>query len=181
MMTQKGVPVRWMLLALDEHEAKYGHLAPDKQPCLVWPFCLSSSGYASIGFRKKSGRVSRSAYEFTGRVLLPGYHACHSCDNRACINPAHLFAGTQTDNMRDCANKGRLWMQNHPERLCRGSRHGRSKLTEAQVSQILKLARSGRSQTSIAKQYGISQPNVSLIFARKGWVHLPPAQRENAA
>ena len=88
---------------------------------------------------------------------LASYHGmcvCHRCDVPACVNPEHLFLGTQTDNMRDCSAKKR---SNHA-----GARNGRAKLDEVQVRQV-RAARGRERQIDTAARFGISQSQVSRI------------------
>jgi len=91
---------------------------------------------------------------------------CHKCDNRKCVNPAHLFLGSQGDNMRDCVSKGR-GVDN------RGENQGCSKLTETQVREIrTKYANGGVLQRELALEYGVSSPTISLIISRRNWSHI---------
>ena len=85
-------------------------------PTACWPWrgaiqTRSKQGHGGYGWFSRGGKVRyahRHALELTiGRVLEPGEVAMHSCDNPPCCNPAHLRAGTQGDNLRDMAAKGR--------------------------------------------------------------------------
>ena len=87
----------------------------------------------------------------------------HKCDVTCCVNPAHLFLGTQKDNMVDKTRKGRA---------LKGSQVGNSKLTEAEVLQIFSALDHGESQYSIAARFGISQGHVSDIKNGKRWSYL---------
>jgi hypothetical protein len=75
---------------------------PDE--CWLWTGTLSSEGYGKFG-HEYAHRIALQLS--TGRLLEKGEHACHRCDVRSCVNPAHLFAGTATDNNRDMIAKGR--------------------------------------------------------------------------
>jgi hypothetical protein len=94
-----------------------------------------------------------------------GMFVCHRCDTPRCVNPAHLFLGTQTDNMRDCSNKGR---SNKP----RGEEHPRARLTAGQVVEIRKRHSAGDSLKAIARAFGISWHSVSPIVSGQAWSHV---------
>ncbi len=92
-----------------------------------------------------------------------GHHGTcvlHKCDNRLCVRPSHLFLGSQADNLRDMAEKGRA---------AKGSGNGQAKLTEEQV---LEIRASSEAQRVLAARYGVSQTLVSKIRLRKFWKHL---------
>ena len=78
--------------------------------CWEWTGNLNEHGYG----RTRTGQGRRVAYAHRmswtlAHGLIPsGMNVCHQCDNRKCVNPLHLFLGTQRDNMRDCLAKGRL-------------------------------------------------------------------------
>jgi hypothetical protein len=86
---------------------------------------------------------------------------CHRCDNPPCVNPAHLFIGTNADNMADMKSKGRSMA---------GERHPLSKLTTDNVIRIRQLASEGVAQSSIASAFGVSRSTVYLLVKRERWV-----------
>jgi predicted XRE-type DNA-binding protein len=99
-----------------------------------------------------------------------GLKVLHTCDVRNCVNPAHLWLGTQADNVADCVTKGRASNGAH---VHRGSRHGNSKLTEAVVAEIRqRYAAGGVSQQTLANHFGVSQSVVSELVNRVGWKHV---------
>jgi hypothetical protein len=93
-----------------------------------------------------------------------GEVARHSCDNTACINPAHLSWGTQVDNMQDTVQRSR---GNH----ARGARHGRAKLTDNQVKEIRMRAASGGvgTKAALSREFGVSDSQISHICNGKVW------------
>lgn len=142
-----------------------------------WPWLAGTDGNGYGAFTMSPG-YQRSAhvvaYELTtGTTLEPGIFGCHTCDVRypvgdttyhRCCNPAHVFPGTPADNVRDRDAKGRQQ---------RGSRHGRSKLTEAGIPVIRRLYDERRmSQQAIADAYGVSQQVISGVIRRVGWKHV---------
>jgi hypothetical protein len=98
--------------------------------CWLWTGGLLGGGYGSMSKitpeRKQTiGAHIVSWFLHTGAWPDKGMFVLHSCDRPACVNPRHLWLGTQFDNMQDCARKGRAGYITHPERLARGVRHGR--------------------------------------------------------
>lgn len=89
----------------------------------------------------------------------------HKCHNPICVNPDHLYDGTQTENMQDMKKAGR---QKYPG--CPGEKNPKAKLTKNQVKQIRKLYTNGKfTLTDIAKEYHVSIPNIWYIVNHKTW------------
>jgi hypothetical protein len=77
--------------------------------CWVWTAYLDERGYGRVGFNGKVQYAHRVAYQLEVGPIPEGAHILHSCDNPPCVNPAHLRAGTRSDNMRDKVARGRDW------------------------------------------------------------------------
>lgn len=128
----------------------------DLDKCWECPPQQGPDGYYLIGVRVsadkyRSVRAHRLVYEAAHGPIPDGYCICHACDNRACVNPLHLFAGTQQDNIDDMIRKGR---HKYPT----GERNGQAKLTDAEV---LAIRASSGSHTEIAAMYGVSRTYVN--------------------
>ena len=77
--------------------------------CIEAEGATNNSGYVSTWFRGKRMGAHRAAYIEAHGDIPEGLDVMHACDNRKCINPEHLSVGTRSDNMRDCASKGRIY------------------------------------------------------------------------
>lgn len=142
-------------------------LGPD---CWTWTGPVNNKGYGRHGARSY---VHRTIFELTVRPLATGEQVCHHCDNPPCVRPSHLFAGSQSDNMRDMVAKSRHAAATHPEAVVRGERVGGAKLTDGQVRELREAsAVGGVSQMDLSRRYGISHHNVRLILANRIWTHV---------
>lgn len=151
--TKKNIgPVTWeYLLSCSIPNKKTG--------CIEWQ--KGGGGeYGSVQFNGKRERVNRVSYRLNVGEIPDGLFVCHHCDNPPCINPDHLFLGTQTDNMRDMASKGRSAL---------GERNGQSKLTEKDIISIREM---NGSYEQIAKLFCVDPSNISCIRSRKTWRHI---------
>ena len=133
--------------------------------CWEWTAGTFKNGYGQFWYDSKARYAHRVSAYIAG--LLPSLfdkrHVLHTCDNRKCVNPNHLFIGTNADNHADMQKKGR---GNQPQ----GSKHGQSKLTESNISAI---RIDTRKQTVIAAHYNVNQSLISAIKQRKAWKHVP--------
>lgn len=129
-------------------------------------------GYGVFHRSDGSTRAHRIAYELTSGPVPDGLLVCHHCDNPPCVNPAHLFLGTSTDNNRDRDAKGRA-------ASTVGELNGSAKLTEADVNRIRELLASGRSDRSIAREYGVGPTQIGRIRTGRLWQHLPPVEADH--
>jgi hypothetical protein len=131
--------------------------------CWVWQGALWLDGYASVWFDGQNRKAHRVSYE---RFIGPtnGLHVCHHCDNPRCVNPDHLFLGTDADNVADKCSKGRAKGGSMP-----GVRHPMHKLTEEQVSLIRNTPRERGVVTSLAERFGVDKTTISRILRGKTW------------
>jgi hypothetical protein len=134
------------------------------KPNECWPFSgrsfvTNGTGrlkYGQIGYNGQKWRAHRLVANLCGNTLTPDICVCHSCDNSLCMNPSHLFLGTQATNVADKMAKGR-------HRALRGEKNGHATISDAAVAEIRRLARSGVNQRVLAETYNVSQPLVSMI------------------
>lgn len=132
----------------------------DKTSCWDWKFSVCGAGYGKFrdyGSKHKIVSAHRKAYEIAFGAVPSGMHVCHRCDNKRCVNPAHLFAGTRSENVRDMYQKGR-----HPVQ----------KLTPEITAEILERLYMGFSQEAIGRRLGLHQKTISRVKQGKALQYL---------
>ena len=135
--------------------------------CWNWIAATSAKGYGQIRLLSRAYYTHRISYELEHGDIPEGMCVCHRCDNPACVNPEHLFLGTNADNMADKIAKGR----ESPVPGIRGIDHYRAKLSEDDVIAIRSAPKSV-SHRELASKYGNSIANISWIRNGKGWKHV---------
>ncbi len=132
--------------------------------CWPWLGLKSDRGYGKFASTSHSLRAHRIAFGIAHDQNPPA--VCHSCDNRACCNPKHLWAGTNGLNNTDRALKGR---SAHPT----GEKHPMAKLTDEIVLEIRRIyAAGGVTQRALAVRFGLCGATVSQVVNGKRWTHL---------
>lgn len=136
-----------------------------KDGCWLWRAYIRPNGYGE--FTDKQRRTIGAhvvSYEmFTGRHVPTDSVVCHKCDVKCCVNPDHLFLGTQSENMADKVQK---------KRQARGQSHGMSKVTPEIVRQIRDKSASGISAVELSREYAITPTHISRIIRGLAWTHL---------
>lgn len=141
---------------------KQGRIHKEYGQCWEWMAGKLPAGYG----RFANDLAHRYSYrEFVGEIPT-GVSVLHKCDNPSCVNPDHLFLGTQQDNLKDMRDKGKQ---------VRGERQGMSKLTEKQVVEIRRrYKRYSRKDGSgvLAKEYGVCLTQIYRVVSREHWRHV---------
>ena len=142
----------------------------DQNACWEWQASLQNKGYGQFQHGGRAGSMylaHRIAWELTNGEIPDGLCVLHNCpngDNPKCVNPSHLFLGTQLENIKDSINK---------ERYTRGEKQGHHKLTEAQVLAIRQQYKIGNiTQTKLALDFGVSRRAIGMILNRTNWNYL---------
>src|ERR1700722_6118738 len=105
-----------------DHNGPVPEHRPELGCCHIWTGALNGRRHHKYGRMKIVGVGVKAAHcvaFFLKHGVWPEPHGLHSCDNTACVNADHVFAGTQKDNMTDCSKKGRLLSQTRPESVPR--------------------------------------------------------------
>lgn len=130
--------------------SKVDKRGPDE--CWEWTAALFTTGYGQFSFRGKARLAHRVSFALHHGAVPDGMLVCHRCDNRRCVNPAHLFLSTAADNTRDMHAKGRA--------------HGYLKIRGEKARRAVELKARGESQRTIAKTIGVSQPSLSYFLSK---------------
>lgn len=133
--------------------------------CWEWGASKDKKGYGRFRFAGRKQLVHRVAYQLYIGEIPSGMCVCHHCDNPSCVNPSHLFVGTQADNIRDRDSKGRGYDRH-------GEKHGKAKLTASQVIDIRKRHGDGERDADLARQYGVTQTAIYCIVRYLSWTQL---------
>lgn len=178
-MTRFYVPRDWTLAQRFAHHAD---ASAGADGCWPWSGHASAAGYGQIRWQRRMLKASRVSWMLAFGPIPDGLFVCHRCDNPPCVNPAHLFLGTHSENMADKIAKGRhargekhssaikasaLYYANTP----RGERHSRPH-ARLGVSQILEIRAATESQSVLARRYSVSQPTINDIRRRRTWTHI---------
>lgn len=136
----------------------------DQTGCWNWTASKTQRGYGQFWNGVTMRSSHRVSYELHRGPIAEGMHVLHRCDNPACINPDHLFLGTNADNMADRDAKGRG---------ARGQRYKFTKLTPEDVLAIRAAeGTEGPARHAIAAKYGISNKYIRKIWDRKSWRYI---------
>lgn len=164
--------------------------------CWFWTGGTNNMGYGMIGESVKPYRhtlAHRLSFELANGNIPQGMFVLHACDTPACVRPDHLSLGTQTDNMQDATQKGRVrkgashpshlrpetvahgdrhGAHTHPESVPKGSARPNAKLTEDQVCEIRTAREAGELLASIAERFRLNKVTVWAVVHRRTWRHV---------
>jgi len=125
--------------------------------CWQWRSHTDKDGYGVLPGAHQNTRAHRLSYEIHHGTIPEGMIVCHHCDNPGCVNPDHLFVGTQKDNAQDALMKGRHYI---------GEKNGRSKLTKENVKEILASDLNGQ---QLANKFGVTRSTINNVRRGDTW------------
>jgi hypothetical protein len=135
--------------------------------CWEWKGRRIENGYGRLQVNNLDVLAHRFSWSIVNGAIPNGIQVLHHCDNRGCVNPDHLFLGTNADNVQDCVQKNRQAF---------GERSGRAVLDESQVQRIRELygeGGAGHTLRSLAAEFNVARTTIFHIIKRKNWKHMP--------
>lgn len=128
--------------------------------CWEWQAGVNGKGYGYFKVQGESVGAHRISYRLINGPIEDGLCVCHTCDNPACVNPAHLWLGTQSDNLKDAAKK------------LRNPGQTSAQLDPADVEEIRDRYERGETQQKLGDEFGVSQPEISRIVNGRRWEYV---------
>lgn len=147
---------------LPSAEGRFWAKVDRREPDECWPWLGAAfNGYGRFWVDGHIEQAHRYALALNlGRSVDADKYVCHRCDNPPCVNPAHLYEGTDQDNVDDMTGQCRqAW----------GMRNGRRTLTDQDVLSIRSQATAGASYGGLARMYAVDPSTISRVVAGKRW------------
>lgn len=124
--------------------------------CWLWTQGKNNTGYGSLWYGEKVQGAHRVSYQLYKGEIPDGKQVLHSCDVRFCVNPEHLFLGTQKENQQDMAKKGRTT----------------SRFSEAEVRSMKEMRKAGKTLKAIGQAFGVRRQTIHMIVNGHTWSHI---------
>lgn len=147
---------------------KDGSVKNESTGCIEWVKHINPDGYGMLWFNRGANRSHRVSWIVHNGEIPEGMHVLHKCDNRKCINPEHLFLGTNADNVADKVSKDRQARNNAPK----GEDSGKTILTNDDVLMIKHYIKRGDTYRSLAMLFGVTIGTICNIKKGRSWSHL---------
>jgi len=139
--------------------------------CWEWQAAHYPTGYGAFGIgNHRVEGAHRVAYRLVNGMIPAGAMVLHSCDNKNCVNPSHLFLGTQADNVHDMMAKGRMVSEKNTPNFQLGEKNNAAKLT---TNDVLEIKRSTERPCVLARRFGVHYKTIWSIKKGLRWSHVP--------
>ncbi len=132
----------------------------NSEECWEWIGTKEKDGYGVFKIKRKTYKSHRISWLISKKESIENKLVCHSCDNRGCVNPGHLWLGTNKENVEDMVRKNRQRQ---------GENHSNVKLSEKNIKEILDLYKSGYKQVDLCSKFGIGHAQLSRILSGEAW------------
>lgn len=138
------------------------------QDCWIWKGFITPTGYGRYKWMQHNWLAHRLVWHlYVEELLDSSIKLCHTCDNRLCVNPVHLWKGTQQENISDCVTKGR---NNHG--LKYGTDNINARLNPDKVKQIRSLFDNGLSVSELGRRFNIARKAIYCVIKHETWKHV---------
>lgn len=135
--------------------------------CWIWNGYRDKTGYGRMTYEGKAMLTHRLAWIITFGNIPSKKNILHICDNPPCVNPAHLYVGTQAENVRDRVIRGR-------SNYNRGEQCFNSKLNPSKVQAIRRKYSTEKVSTyKLGEEFGVSHHTIRKVVQRRTWAHVP--------
>lgn len=141
-----------------------GPIHPIHGQCWQWTMHTCKKGYGRFSFEGRQEHAHRSSYKMLVGPITDDLHVLHKCDNPGCVNPKHLFLGTEIDNVKDKTKKNRQ---------AKGETSSLAKLDEKKVREIRELHDRGLRAPMIGKMFNVHKDTIHAIITWRTWKHVP--------